>query len=85
MIVTCKACGTRFDDEYRWTFCPHETFAANDGKNNFAHYPESLIEEAEAYLRSPNTEIYGKNRGTSSLRESVRRTKARLRKMFRHE
>jgi hypothetical protein len=43
MIVSCDKCGARFDDEYRWTFCPHNTFAANDGRNNFAHHPNSYI------------------------------------------
>jgi hypothetical protein len=43
MIVTCQKCQARFDDEYRWTICPHETFAANDGQNNFAHHPESYL------------------------------------------
>jgi hypothetical protein len=45
MIIQCEKCKKHFDDEYRWTICPHETFAANDGKNNFAHYPESYLEE----------------------------------------
>lgn len=43
MIVTCSTCRRRFDDEYRWTICPHDTFAANDGKNNFAHHPEAFL------------------------------------------
>jgi len=43
MIVTCKKCGSRFDDEFRLTFCPHETFAANDGQNNFRHHPEAYL------------------------------------------
>jgi hypothetical protein len=50
LIVVCEKCGRGYDDEYRWTICqvwpaslfplrgditaPHETFAANDGKNN---------------------------------------------------
>jgi hypothetical protein len=48
MIVTCPDCRVRFDDAYRWTICPHETFAANDGQNNFAHHPE-------AHLSPPTT------------------------------
>lgn len=44
MKVYCAQCDTRYDDEFRTTICPHETFAANDGKNNFAHHPESFIE-----------------------------------------
>ena len=44
MIVQCSKCNLKFDDEFRWTICPHETFAANDGKNNFQHHPESYLE-----------------------------------------
>lgn len=43
MKVKCSECGVWFDDEFRWTFCPHDTFAANDGDNNFDHHPESAI------------------------------------------
>lgn len=43
MIITCSKCKRRFDDEFRDTGCPHPTFAANDGKNNFAHHPDSYI------------------------------------------
>jgi hypothetical protein len=34
-----------FDDEFRWTICPHETFAANDGHNNFAHREDSYLSD----------------------------------------
>lgn len=47
MIVMCEECGKRFDDEYRTTICPHDTFAANDGRNNFAHQPSSFLETAK--------------------------------------
>lgn len=47
MIVTCPQCRRGYDDAYRWTFCPHDTFAANDGENNFAHHPESYIGPVE--------------------------------------
>lgn len=43
MTVSCPTCLCRFDDEFRWTICPHDTFAANDGKNNFEHHPESTL------------------------------------------
>lgn len=43
MIVQCKTCNSYFDDEFRSTICPHSTFAANDGLNNFAHYPLSYM------------------------------------------
>lgn len=41
MIVQCSTCAMYFDDAYRLTYCPHDTFAANDGSNNFAHYYDS--------------------------------------------
>lgn len=43
MKVFCLDCGSMYDDEFRLTYCPHDTFLANDGQNNFAHHPESLI------------------------------------------
>ena len=43
MVVRCAECGKRFDDEFRWTNCPHDTFAVNDGKNNFTHHPEAFL------------------------------------------
>jgi hypothetical protein len=43
MIVQCEKCQKYFDDQFRWTICPHETFSANDGQNNFAHHPESFL------------------------------------------
>lgn len=43
MIVTCPTCRRSFDDAYRTTICPHGTFAANDGNNNFAHHLESHL------------------------------------------
>lgn len=45
MIVKCLDCNKYFDDRFRVTMCPHETFMANDGQNNFKHYPESWLEE----------------------------------------
>ncbi len=52
MIVHCPSCGARYADEFRWTICPHETFAANDGKNNFGHHPESFLEPVEGDSRA---------------------------------
>ncbi len=46
MILTCEACHYHFDDKFRTTICPHEPFAANDGRNNFAHHPESFLAPA---------------------------------------
>jgi hypothetical protein len=28
MLQTCKTCGTRYDDVYRYTTCPHEIIGA---------------------------------------------------------
>ena len=44
MIVKCEICKARFDDEWRTTICPHETFPANDGRNNSAHNPAAFLE-----------------------------------------
>ena len=43
MIVTCERCKAQCDDEFLLTICPHDTFLANDGLNNFAHHPESTL------------------------------------------
>lgn len=43
MIVKCERYGKRFDDTFRSTFCPHDTFLANDGENNFRHHEESFL------------------------------------------
>jgi hypothetical protein len=49
VIVDCiYGCGARFDDEYRTTICPHGTFAANDGRNNFQHHPEAFLNVADS-------------------------------------
>jgi hypothetical protein len=44
MIVRCQRCSFYFDDEFRWAYCPHGTFPANDGRNHFAHHPESYLD-----------------------------------------
>lgn len=41
MIVKCNHCGIWYDDTYRWTFCPHDTFLANNGNNQFSHNKSS--------------------------------------------
>lgn len=53
MIVQCLICMKRYDDEFRWTLCPHNTFAANDGNNNFAHHPESYLEDDDDNRQTP--------------------------------
>lgn len=45
MIVQCAKCKKYFDDEFRFTFCPHEAFAANDGKNNFHVHEDSYLSD----------------------------------------
>lgn len=51
MIVKCDVCYRYFDDEFRMTICPHDTFAANDGNNNFAHHPKSWLEDYDLAVR----------------------------------
>lgn len=41
MIIHCATCFYFYDDEFRNTGCPHTTFMANDGQNNFKEYSES--------------------------------------------
>ena len=48
MRLQCAKCEWWFDDEFRDTYCPHEAFPANDGRNNFAKHHE-------AYLVPPTT------------------------------
>lgn len=43
MIIQCEECNKYYDDEFRNTSCPHDTFLANDGQNNFKHYPQSYL------------------------------------------
>lgn len=43
MTRKCESCNWTYDDEFRSTICPHDTFAANDGNNNFAHHPDSVL------------------------------------------
>lgn len=45
MIVKCLNCTKFFDDQFRDTGCPHDTFSANDGQNNFKHYSESWLND----------------------------------------
>ncbi len=47
MIVQCGQCSRWFDDQFRFTNCPHPTFAANDGVNNFSHHHDAYISDAE--------------------------------------
>lgn len=62
MIVKCPRCTRSFDDEFRFTFCPHTTFIANDGQNNFREYPESYLGPPErSTLMNTQTTIHAFN------------------------
>lgn len=43
MIRQCDNCLVWFEDVFRYTSCPHDTFPANDGNNNFKHYGNSYL------------------------------------------
>lgn len=47
MIIKCEKCIKYFDDQFRYTGCPHNTFSANDGQNNFKHHPEAWLADRE--------------------------------------
>lgn len=61
MIVQCGKCDTYYDDEFRFTFCPHDAFPANDGKNNFVIHDEAYrskevpdgLNKDEIYISPP--------------------------------
>ena len=43
-----------YDDEFRLTTCQHNTFSANDGWNNFRHYPESYYNVSAPKVNNKN-------------------------------
>jgi hypothetical protein len=45
MIVQCKDCKKYYDDQFRYTICPHDTFLANDGRNNFMYHEDSYLSD----------------------------------------
>lgn len=47
MIIKCEECNKYYDDKFRDTSCPHVTFLANDGHNNFKHYSDSWLGNCE--------------------------------------
>ena len=47
MIVQCTKCKKFFEDMFRSTICPHDTFPANDGTNHFYHHPEAYLSELD--------------------------------------
>src|SRR5579872_6411513 len=59
MIVTCQKCGARFEDSLRLTYCPHETFAANDGNNTFRHHPGAYLSKPTKTWEKPAKIFFG--------------------------
>jgi hypothetical protein len=45
MIIRCQACNKYFEDVFRSVMCPHDTFMANDGNNNFAKHEDSYLSQ----------------------------------------
>ena len=62
MIVACQTCRSTFDDEFRSTLCPHGTFPANDGRNGFAHHPESHLQGPTCDRCEGTGKAYGADR-----------------------
>lgn len=58
MIVQCEKCKKFYDDEFRDTGCPHNTFSANDGWNNFKHYPLSWLDDKLPSIENSEAGIY---------------------------
>ncbi len=50
MIIKCLYCNKYFDDQFRLWQCPHNTFMANDGQNNFKFYPEAWLADHSPLL-----------------------------------
>lgn len=47
MIVKCESCNKYYDDQFRNTGCPHDTFMTNDGQNQFAKYDWDWLADYE--------------------------------------
>ncbi len=63
MIVLCASCLSEFEDQYRLTICPHNTFFANDGHNRFQHHPDAhlhKVTDAEMIERLTNSGCWKK-------------------------
>lgn len=58
MIVTCPDCLAQYDDEFRWTMCPHQPFQANDGKGNFAYHHKSFLSTDPTTQRDYTAPLY---------------------------
>lgn len=57
MIKPCADCQRWFEDQYRSTICPHQTFPANNGNNVFMHHGDAYLSDtppgAEPALSAP--------------------------------
>jgi hypothetical protein len=53
MITTCERCGLSYDDLYRWTYCPHETFEMHTRAVNAAGVERCChtVEELKAHMK----------------------------------
>jgi len=60
MILKCNTCNKWFEDTYRFTFCPHRAFAANDGHNNFKVHDDAYLSAAPPVL-TINEEAHGQH------------------------
>lgn len=47
MVRQCEKCKKWFEDVFRLTFCPHDTFLANDGNNNFFVHEDAYLSDKE--------------------------------------
>lgn len=58
MIIKCLTCAQYYDDEFRDTGCPHVTFPANDGHNNFKHYMQSWLSDHAPVAGTAEYRVY---------------------------
>jgi hypothetical protein len=72
MIIQCSDCKKHYDDEFRWTQCPHNTFAANDGHNNFKHYSASWLGD------KPPSKVYKKMLDNKKLNKFLNGNKVNI-------
>jgi Methyltransferase domain len=73
MIAQCLECGAKFEDEYRSTICPHETFPTNDGNNNFTIHESAYLSSEKQSGEQFDSDyfLHGKQTG-KSLYENYR-------------
>lgn len=58
MIVKCDNCPAEYDDEFRSSICPHDTFAANDGRNHHVHHPKAYLSTDPTTERGYTAPLY---------------------------